>query len=174
MEAGDVIIIIQQKEHDRFVREGDNLFMKHTINLTEALCGFQLVIEHLDGRNIIMKTSPGDVIEPGAVRGIVGEGMPRYKHPELRGNLYVRFEIEFPPNHFSSEAQLLKLAGLLPPRPKIELPKGDMVEEVNLMPYDDHLSNEGFGGKRGEAYDEESDDDEGGIPGAQRVQCAHQ
>lgn len=60
-----MIIIIQQKEHDRFVREGDNLFMKHTINLTEALCGFQLVIEHLDGRNIIMKTSPGDVIEPG-------------------------------------------------------------------------------------------------------------
>jgi DnaJ family protein A protein 2 len=174
IEPGDVIIVIQQKEHERFIRDNDNLFIKHTINLTEALCGFQLVIQHLDGRNIVMKTSPGDVIEPGSVRGIVGEGMPRYKHPELRGNLYVKFDIEFPQNHFSGEAQLQKLASLLPPRPKVELPKGDMVEEVNLMPFEDHLGGEQFGGRR-EAYDDESEDEEGGgMPGAQRVQCAHQ
>ena len=36
----------------------------------------------------------------GCIRGVVGEGMPAYRRPYDRGNLYVKFEIEFPPNNF--------------------------------------------------------------------------
>jgi DnaJ homolog subfamily A member 2 len=80
--------------------------MKHTIGLTEALCGFHFCIKHLDGRDIVFKTTPGDVIEPGAVRGIPGEGMPRYRNPQDKGNFYVRFEVEFPPKMFANEKNL--------------------------------------------------------------------
>lgn len=65
IEPGDVIIVLQGKEHEQFIRDGDSLFIKHTINLTEALCGFAFTIRHLDGRSIVFKTAPGDVIEPG-------------------------------------------------------------------------------------------------------------
>ena len=38
------------------------------------------------------------------VKGISEEGMPMYKRPELKGNLYFQFEIEFPDPNFFSEA----------------------------------------------------------------------
>ena len=65
MEAGDVIIVLQQEAHPVFQRNGDNLVMKHKINLVESLCGFQLVITHLDERKIVLNHPPNDPIAPG-------------------------------------------------------------------------------------------------------------
>jgi DnaJ family protein A protein 2 len=65
MEPGDVIVVLQQEPHDVFQRSGDNLVMKHKINLVESLCGFQLVITHLDGRKIVLQHPPNDPIAPG-------------------------------------------------------------------------------------------------------------
>ena len=45
VEAGDVVIILQLKPHDLFKRQGDDLYMSHTISLTEALCGFCYVLK---------------------------------------------------------------------------------------------------------------------------------
>ena len=61
-----------------------------------------------------------------------------------------------------------KLEKLLPSRPKVTIPEGEHVEEVNLIDYDDSRSSRGG---RAEAYHEDDDDD---GPGGQRVQCAHQ
>jgi DnaJ family protein A protein 2 len=176
VEPGDVIIVLQQKEHERFVRETDSLYMKHTINLTEALCGFQFSIQHLDGRNILFKTQPGEVIEPGAIRGIPNEGMPKFKYPETKGNLYVRFEVEFPQPHFKPEIQIKMLEKFLPHRPKHPTPIPTDHEEVSLMPFEDyHAAHEGQGRGRREAYDDDDgDDDEDGTGAGPRVQCAHQ
>lgn len=42
----------------------------------------------------------------GCVRGIVGEGMPLYKNPFEKGDLYIRIEVDFPENYFAPEAKL--------------------------------------------------------------------
>ena len=60
-----MILVLQQKEHETFTRRGTDLFMDKTISLTEALCGFQLVIKHLDSRDLVAKYPPGQVVEPG-------------------------------------------------------------------------------------------------------------
>lgn len=65
LEPGDVIIILQQKPHEKFQRSGDDLVMTQIISLTEALCGFCLVVKHLDGRDLLVKHPPGQVIKPG-------------------------------------------------------------------------------------------------------------
>lgn len=39
--------------------------MEHSVSLTEALCGFKLVVKHLDGRELVIKNKPTDVIFPG-------------------------------------------------------------------------------------------------------------
>ena len=65
LEPGDVIIVLQQKEHEVFSRDNDNLFIPHKLSLTEALCGFEFTVKHLDGRELIIKHPPGTVIEPG-------------------------------------------------------------------------------------------------------------
>ncbi len=49
---GDVLVVLQQKEHDVFKRDGNNLFMKKQITLQESLCGFNMKIPHLDGRTL--------------------------------------------------------------------------------------------------------------------------
>jgi DnaJ-class molecular chaperone len=49
---GDVILVLQQKEHATFKRKGNDLFVEKEISLTEALCGYQFVVEHLDGRQV--------------------------------------------------------------------------------------------------------------------------
>ena len=37
---------------------------------------------------------------------VVGEGMPRYKNPFEKGNLHIRFDIDFPEKYFASEQKL--------------------------------------------------------------------
>ena len=42
----------------------------------------------------------------GCVKGIREEGMPQYRHPDFRGNLYIHFDVEFPENSFQDEKGL--------------------------------------------------------------------
>ncbi|MBD4020220.1 hypothetical protein GUI04_14645, partial [Xanthomonas citri pv. citri] len=50
--TGDIVFILQLKEHPKFKRKQDDLYVEHNVSLTEALCGFQFVITHLDGRQL--------------------------------------------------------------------------------------------------------------------------
>ncbi|KAJ7012262.1 hypothetical protein NC653_002352 [Populus alba x Populus x berolinensis] len=53
------------KEHLEFKRKGDDLFVEHTLSLTEALCGFKFALTHLDGRQLLIKSNPAEVLKPG-------------------------------------------------------------------------------------------------------------
>lgn len=103
METGDLIVILQMSEHDVFTRNHDDLFMTHTINITEALCGFKIVVKHLDGRSLVLSHPPGEILAPASIRAIPKEGMPIYKNPFEKGNLYVKFDVKFPENNSLSE-----------------------------------------------------------------------
>lgn len=167
-EPGDVIIVLQQKPHEKFKRNGDNLIMKHEITLTEALCGFEFVAKHLDGRDLLIRHLPGEVIKPGDVKCVQGEGMPIYKNLFEKGNFYVKFDVVFPENHFANEEQLKQIETILPPRPAFVMPTGEDVEEVNLMDY--FTPSESSRGRE-EAY---ASDDEEHMHAGPGVQCAHQ
>lgn len=59
LEPGDVIIVLDQKDHDVFQRQDNHLVMKLQIKLVEALCGFKKTIRTLDNRTLIIGTQPG-------------------------------------------------------------------------------------------------------------------
>lgn len=63
--TGDIVFVLQQKEHPKFKRKGDDLFFEHTLSLMESLCGFQFILTHLDGRQLLIKSHPGEVVKPG-------------------------------------------------------------------------------------------------------------
>ena len=65
VEPGDVIIVLQEKEHDTFQRKGTDLIVNYNLGLTEALCGFEFTLKQLDGRDLVIKNPRGKVIEPG-------------------------------------------------------------------------------------------------------------
>ncbi len=90
VERGDIIFIVQEQEHKVFKRVSPvNLYMKKDINLVEALCGTNFVIEHLDGRKIYVELD--EVIKPNMSKRLIDEGITYGK-----GDLLIEFNIIFP------------------------------------------------------------------------------
>ncbi|RXN17356.1 dnaJ -like protein [Labeo rohita] len=168
LEPGDIVLVLQEKEHETYRREGNDLYMTHKIGLVEALCGFHFTLKHLDGRQIVVKYPAGKVIEPGSVRVVRGEGMPQYRNPFEKGDLFIKFDVQFPDNNWLSPEKLTELEDLLPTRADPPVISGD-AEEVDLQEF---VSQSSSGGHRREAYNDSSDE-EGGHHGP-GVQCAHQ
>ncbi len=51
-EQGDLIIRMKTMKHKRFERRGDDLYTNITISLSQALTGFNIEVEHLDGHKV--------------------------------------------------------------------------------------------------------------------------
>ncbi|XP_065352807.1 dnaJ homolog shv [Cloeon dipterum] len=100
-EPGDLILKIRTAPHSRFERRGDDLYTNITISLQDALVGFNLEIEHLDGHKVTV--SRDKVTWPGARIRKKGEGMPNYENNNLQGTLFITFDVEFPKTELSSD-----------------------------------------------------------------------
>src|SRR6266511_3343586 len=70
----------------------------------------------------------------GELKSIPGQGMPSLRHHNY-GSLFVKFEIIFPPPHWTDEANILALEKILPPRQPIDLADG-LKDEVTLTNLD--------------------------------------
>ncbi|KAG6608044.1 DnaJ-like subfamily B member 13, partial [Cucurbita argyrosperma subsp. argyrosperma] len=90
----DVSFVIVEKQHLYFKREGDDLKLTVEIPLLKALTGCTISIPLLGGDVMSLRTH--DVIWHGCVKIIKGQGMPKLKEEANRGNLKVKFLIEFP------------------------------------------------------------------------------
>lgn len=95
MLPADVIFSIVEQEHPLFKREGNNdLVLALGISLVDALTGCLLSIPLLGGEN--MNIWINDIIYPGYEKVIAGQGMPIPNEDGKRGNLRIRFRVEFP------------------------------------------------------------------------------
>lgn len=162
---GDVIFVLELKEHPRFKRRADDLYYEAHIDLLTALAGGKVLVEHLDDRWLDIPIPAGEAIKPGALRVVEGQGMPSYRHHDC-GNLYIRFQIDFPQKLWTSPENIAKLENVLPPRPKSKLPKGAHSDVCELGDVDPMQEARAEGAARGGADDE---DEDGAQPG---VQCA--
>jgi len=80
--------------HPLFERRGDDLYTNVTIALVDALTGFKMHIEHLDGHQVVLERSK--VTWPGARISKKNEGMPNYENNNVRGTLFITFDVSFP------------------------------------------------------------------------------
>ena len=101
---GHLVIIIKIDTHDSFKRNNNDLILEKDILLSEALSGTHVVIRHMDGRNLIVKTNK--IIKPFSKYKIKGEGMNK------QGDLIVVFNVIFPDK--LDEKRKLYLSKLLP------------------------------------------------------------
>lgn len=65
VQPGDVVIEVNEKPHDRFRRQGNDLFAEREVDLLTALAGGQFAIKHLDDRALVVNMVPGEVIKYG-------------------------------------------------------------------------------------------------------------
>lgn len=140
-DRGHVIVILKLEQHEVFLRRMDDLLMSNVkIDLVEALCGMERSFTHMDGRQLVYRSEPGQVIKPSTMKVIKGEGMPKRNNPFERGDLMISFVVEMPPDYFVEDETLQKLEELLPPREPFVMPEGDDVQEVileEIQPHDD-------------------------------------
>mmetsp|Transcript_5398 Transcript_5398/g.11894 ORF Transcript_5398/g.11894 Transcript_5398/m.11894 type:complete len:435 (+) Transcript_5398:126-1430(+) len=172
---GDVVLVVQQKEHDVFKRVNIDLIMEKKISLTEALCGCTFHVKHLDGRVLKVTTPPGEVIKPDTFKGIKEEGMPIHGRPFQKGNLYIHFVVVFPDRLDADQVKAVQKALPMPsPSSGADMETDDHEEVSSLQHVEDieqelkarvHMAKHGGS----EAYDSEDEDD---MPRGQRVQCA--
>ena len=81
MLPGDIVFVVREKEHEVFKRKGADLLIQKKITLSEALCGVKFTLNHLDGRELLIESAPGSVVEHQSVMAVESEGMPFHGNP---------------------------------------------------------------------------------------------
>jgi len=170
LEPGDIIIVLDEKAHALFKRNGQDLIMKMDISLTEALTGLKKAVKTLDDRTLVIQTVRGEVIKTGDLKMVRGEGMPQYRNPFEKGRLIIQFNVVFPPSLEPSVAE--KLASILPPADEPILP--DEVDEVDLNDFDPEADRQQQHHRMGHGHFDDDDEGHHGHPGGPGVQCATQ
>lgn len=86
--------VLQEKPHEFFTREDNNLVYTLPLSFKESLLGFSKQVKTIDGRTIpITRSQP---IQPTQTSTYPGQGMPLPKNPSQRGDLIIKFKIDYP------------------------------------------------------------------------------
>lgn len=92
--AADLVFVIDEKPHNIFSRDGNDLIMNHCVTLAEAIGGTTVDVTTLDNRSLSIPVT--DIVSPGYELVVSREGMPITKEPGNTGDLRIRFEVKFP------------------------------------------------------------------------------
>ncbi|KAK6156578.1 hypothetical protein DH2020_010826 [Rehmannia glutinosa] len=129
------------------------------------------ILTHLDNRQLLIKSEPGEVIKPDQFKAINDEGMPMYQRSFMKGKLYIQFTVDFPESLSPDQSKALE--AVLPPRPSTRLTEMELDECEETTLHDVNMEEE-MRRKQQQAAQEAYDEDDEMHGGAQRVQCAQQ
>lgn len=90
----DLVFVIDEKPHDTYKRDGNDLIINQRVTLAEALGGTTVNLTTLDGRELSIPVN--DIVSPGYELVVAMEGMPITREPGNKGDLRIRFEVKFP------------------------------------------------------------------------------
>ena len=100
----NVLVQIKLKNETKFIRMGLNLLYQHRITLKEAVCGFDFILNHVNGKKYKFKNE-NKVICPHYKQTVAKYGVPR---DNKYGNLIIEYIIEFPNEITESQREQLQ------------------------------------------------------------------
>lgn len=104
--AGDLFVVIHIKDHEFFVREGDDLVCEIPVSFVQAALGDTLMIPVLgDEGSYELEIPPGT--QPGGVLRAMGKGMPNLRDPRRKGDLYAKITVKIPQKLDQDQKELL-------------------------------------------------------------------
>jgi len=101
---GDLTVEIHEKEHEYFIRDGENLHYDLHISFIDAALGTNVEIPTLDGK-VRIKIDPGT--QPSKIFRLKGKGLPVYGR-NYRGDLFVNINVWVPKNLTKEEKKILE------------------------------------------------------------------
>jgi molecular chaperone DnaJ len=100
--AGDLIIVIEEVEHELLKRDGLNLFYDHFISFVDAAIGTHIEVPTIDGKAKI-KVDAGT--QSGKVLRLKGKGLPDI-NSYSRGDILVNINV-WTPQYLSKEEKVI-------------------------------------------------------------------
>lgn len=108
--SGDLYLKIHVIETEGFKRKGNHIYQTVPLDLYKALLGGNLTVQTLQGK--VKLTIPPETPN-GKVFRLNGRGLPEFKNPSVRGDYFIKTEINLPSDLTEKEKELLqKLADL--------------------------------------------------------------
>jgi len=102
--VGNLYITVSIAKHSLFIRHGDDLHMKTTVNISQAVFGDKTEVQTLHG-SINLKIPAG--IQSGTVIRVEGKGMPR-RAGYGKGDLLVAVHVHTPTKLTRKQKELLE------------------------------------------------------------------
>jgi len=101
---GDLLIVIDEIEHDIFERDGNNLYVNYYISFPQAALGATVEIPILEGMAKV-KIAPGT--QSGQILRLQGKGLPEL-HNRRTGDLIVNVNVWTPKNLTKDERKAIE------------------------------------------------------------------
>ena len=101
---GDIQVVIKITNHNLFYRNGLDLYFDKNISFKDAFCGFSFDLPFLNGKEYKINNKEGNIIYPGYQKIVNNFGM---KRNNKIGNLFIKFNIEFPKNVTESQIKFI-------------------------------------------------------------------
>ncbi len=115
-ESGDLIVLIEEQPHDRFVRHGDDIVTEVPVTMATAALGGEIQIDTLDSK-VKLKVPSGT--QSGKILKLRGQGLGRLRS-NGRGDLLVKISLWTPTNLSSEQKELYErlkeIEGEVPPK----------------------------------------------------------
>jgi len=90
---GEIKLRIHIVAHPMFERRGLNLVYHQKITFKESICGFEGILQHVDGTSMRLVSSKGNIIQNGDERSVKGRGLTRNTQV---GDLVILFNVSAP------------------------------------------------------------------------------
>ena len=127
--AGDLYVFFQVKEHNKFQRQGRDLFAEIPISFTQAALGDDISVPAVNGENGEIKVPEGT--QTGTTFRLRGFGMPDVRNATVKGDLHATVRVVVPTKLTEDEKKALREFANLRGE-KREEPKGffDRIKEA--------------------------------------------
>jgi len=102
---GNLFIQIQELEHPKFKREGDNIVYKIKVNFPDIILGKKVIIPTLE-KSVAFDIPPYSKVN--SVFQIKGKGLGSIQFPGQIGNLLVEIDVDVPNNVSEEEIKVLQ------------------------------------------------------------------
>ena len=103
---GDLYVLVHVLEHDRFMREGDDLVTVVDVPAPRAALGTTIPFERLDGAEIELEIPAGS--QPGDAVQVRGAGMPSLQRRGRTGDLHAVVNVQIPRRLDKQQRKLLE------------------------------------------------------------------
>jgi molecular chaperone DnaJ len=101
---GDLLVVIDEDEHEDLIREGNDLIYNLFISIPDAITGTQVEVPTVDG-SVKIKIEPGT--QPGRILRLRGKGLPEV-NGYGRGDLLVNVNVWIPKTLGKEEMRIIE------------------------------------------------------------------